>query len=65
MIKKIKRFMHLLFFLNLTSSTYTSMNSSEIIKSKTRGSTRIQMGNYMTQEEFDIFKKRVLSFRYN
>lgn len=65
MIKKIKRFIRLLFFLNLTSSTYTSLNPSEIIKSKTRGSTRIQMGNYLMQEEFDIFKKKVLSFRYN
>ena len=64
MVKRILSFLRLFFFLDLSATTYAPFNERDIITRKTRGCTRIQKGNYLTQEEFEVFKNKVLNFKY-
>jgi len=65
MLKKIMSIIRLFFSLDLSATTYVPFDERDIITRKTRGCTRIQKGNYITQEEFEVFKNKVLNFKYN
>ena len=65
MLNKIVHYFKLLLFFDVNATTYHKFDVRSFVAKKSRGNIQLQQGKYITQKEYDAFRKRVLSFDYS
>lgn len=65
MLKRIIHYFKLLLFFDTNATTYHEFDVRSYVAKKSRGNIHLQRGRYVTQKEYDVFRKRALSFDYS
>ncbi|MDD4029774.1 MAG: hypothetical protein PHX86_08770 [Caldisericia bacterium] len=65
MLKKIIQYFKLLLFFDMNATTYEELDIDDLITRKARGSVQLQLGQYMTQEEYNKEREHFLNYDYS